>query len=47
VTGRSDHWGDSFRVTADREKAILFAVNDGLVVQMNDGRYGITWRDRR
>jgi hypothetical protein len=24
------------------EKAVMFAVNDGLAVQMNDGRYGLT-----
>jgi hypothetical protein len=24
------------------EKAVMFAVSDGLVVQMNDGRYGVT-----
>jgi hypothetical protein len=24
------------------EKAVTFAVSDGLVMQMNDGRYGVT-----
>ncbi len=24
------------------ERAIMFAVSDGLVVQLNDGRYGVT-----